>query len=133
MTNWAITQTDRFKAASTGAGLSNLVSMYGQTDIPQFMENYFGGPPWEKREQYEKRSAMTFIKNVKTPTLIQFGAQDERVPIAQGRELYAALKRRGVPVEMAVYPRQGHNVLEPRLQRDVLTRNLEWFDRWLKK
>ncbi len=76
---------------------------------------------------------MTFIKNVKTPTLIQFGAQDERVPIAQGHELYAALKRRGVPVEMAVYPRQGHSVQEPRLQRDVLTRNVEWFNKWLKK
>jgi dipeptidyl aminopeptidase/acylaminoacyl peptidase len=133
MTGWAITQTDRFKAASFGAGLTNLMSFYGQTDIPSFLERYWGGTPWEQKEIYEKHSAMTFIKNVRTPTLIQHGEKDERVPLAQSQELYAALKRRGVPVEMAVYPRQGHNVLEPRLQRDVLTRNLEWFERWLKK
>ena len=60
------------------------------------------------------------------------GGKDERVPLAQSQELYAALKRNGVPVEFAVYPRQPHNPTEPRLQRDVLQRNVDWFNRWLK-
>lgn len=133
MTAYAVTQTNRFKAASMGAGLSNLVSMYGQTDIPEFMEAYFGGPPWDKRELYEQRSAITHISKVKTPVLIQFGEKDERVSPAQGQEFHTALKRLGVPTDFAMYPRQGHNVIEPKLQRDVLTRNVEWFERWLKK
>ncbi len=133
LTSWAITQTDRFKAASTGAGVSNLVSAYGQTDIPAFVERYFGGLPWAERERYAKHSPVTFAGKIKTPTLIQHGEKDERVPLAQSQELYAALKRNGVPVEFVVYPRQGHNPTEPQLQVDVLSRNVEWFNRWLKK
>jgi dipeptidyl aminopeptidase/acylaminoacyl peptidase len=132
MTSWAITQTDRFKAASTGAGVTNLFSMYGQTDIPRFMEGYFGDVPWNQRELYAKHSAMTHVGKVKTPTLIQHGEKDDRVPLAQSQELHGALKRRGVPVEFVVYPRQGHNPSEPRLQADVLRRNVDWFNRWLK-
>ena len=133
MTSWIITQTHRFKAASVGAGVTNLASMYGHTDIPLFLERYFGGPPWQEPKVYADHSPMTFAGNIKTPTLIQHGAKDERVPLAQGQELYAALKRLGVPTEFAVYPRQPHNPQEPRLQRDVLQRNVDWFNRWLKK
>jgi len=71
------------------------------------------------------------VKTVTTPTLIQHGENDLRVPISQGYELYTALKRRHVPVTMVVYPRQGHGVGEPRLQLDVMRRNLEWFERWV--
>ncbi len=133
MTSWVITQTDRFKAASAGAGVTDLTSMYGQTDIPSFLERYFQGLPWKERALYAKHSPMTYAGNVKTPTLIQHGEKDERVPLAQSRQLYAALKRNGVPVEFVVYPRQGHNPTEPQLQVDVLRRNVDWFNRWLKK
>jgi dipeptidyl aminopeptidase/acylaminoacyl peptidase len=133
MTSWIIGQTDRFKAASAGAGVTNLFSMYGQTDIPDFMERYLGDVPWKARELYLKHSPMTYAGNIKTPTLIQHGEKDRRVSVAQSQELYHALKRNGVPVEFVIYARQGHNPHEPRLQRDVLTRNVEWFNRWLKK
>jgi dipeptidyl aminopeptidase/acylaminoacyl peptidase len=133
MTSWIITQTHRFKAASAGAGITNLTSMYGQTDIPTFLERYFEGLPWTEPARYAKHSPMTYAGNVKTPTLIQHGEKDDRVPLAQSQELYAALKRNGVPVELVIYPRQGHNPTEPRLQVDVLRRNVEWFNRWLKK
>jgi dipeptidyl aminopeptidase/acylaminoacyl peptidase len=133
MTGWAITQTNRFKAASAGAGVIDPFSMYGQTDIPSFMESYFGGPPWKAKDAYDRCTSIRFAGNIKTPTLIQHGEKDERVPLAQSEELYAALVRLKVPVEFAVYPRQGHVVGEPRLQADVFRRNVDWFGRWLKK
>lgn len=132
MTAWAITQTTRFKAASVGAGVTNLYSMYGQTDIPDAFESYFGAVPWEDREEYERHSPMFFAGHIKTPTLIQHGQADERVPLAQARELYRALKKNQVPVEFAIYPRQGHLILEPKLQADMLRRNLDWFMRWIQ-
>ena len=131
MTSWIITQTDRFKAARVGAGVTNLYSFYGQTDIPDFMEFYFASLPWTDAEVFKKHSALYFIDRVKTPTLILHGENDLRVPLAQGRELYTALKEMGVPVEFVVYPRQGHGVREPRLMRDVAKRTVEWFDRWV--
>jgi dipeptidyl aminopeptidase/acylaminoacyl peptidase len=133
MTAWTITHTNRFKAASAGAGVMDLFCFYGQTDIPTFLERYFDGVPWRRRELYFKHSPMSYVGNVKTPTLIQHGGSDERVPLAQSKELYAALKRRKVPVELVIYPRQPHNPTEPRLQQDVLQRNVDWFNRWLKK
>ncbi|MGH9651749.1 MAG: alpha/beta hydrolase family protein, partial [Terriglobales bacterium] len=76
MTSWTITQTDRFKAASIGAAVTNLFSFYGTTDIPPLIESYFGGKPWEDRELMAKHSAMALLGNVKTPALIQHGAED---------------------------------------------------------
>ncbi len=134
MTSWIITQTARFKAASVGAGVTNLVSFTGTADIPSFLPDYFGGEPWEKEnfEVYRAHSAMGFVQNVKTPTLIQHGEADVRVPISQGYELYNALKRRGVPTKMVVYPRTPHGPREPRLIKDLASRNLQWFDRYVK-
>jgi dipeptidyl aminopeptidase/acylaminoacyl peptidase len=74
---------------------------------------------------------MFHVKGVKTPTLIQHGEADLRVPVSQGYELYNALKRQGVATKMVVYPRQPHAIQEPRLQLDAMVRNLEWFDRWV--
>ena len=133
MTSWIITQTDRFKAASLGAGISNLISFYGQTDIPGYMEYYFGDVPWKAKEEYQKRSPIYYASNIKTPTLIQHGEKDRRVPLAQAWELYRALKKNKVPVEFVIYPRQGHSIWEPKLQRDMMSRNLDWFNRWIKK
>jgi len=132
MTSWVITQTHRFKAASVGAGLPNLYSFYGQTDIPEFMESYFGGPPWEEMKVYLDHSAMYQIGKAKTPTLIQHGADDQRVPLPQGKELYLALKKNNVPVEFVIYPRQPHGIREPKLQKDAMKRNLDWFNKWLR-
>jgi dipeptidyl aminopeptidase/acylaminoacyl peptidase len=132
MTSWVISQTNRFKAASVGAGITNVHSFYGQTDIPETLAAYFGGKPWSDIETYKKSSAMFYATNVKTPTLIQHGEKDDRVPIPQAQELYIMLRETGVPVEFAVYPRQGHLIMEPKLQLDMLTRNLNWFNRWLK-
>ena len=131
MTSWIITQTDRFKAASVGAGVTNLMSFTGTTEIPGFIPDYFGGEYWDVPERWRSHSAMFNVKGASTPTLIQHGERDARVPISQGYELYNALKRQGVPVKMVVYPRQPHGIREPKLQLDAMKRNLEWFARWI--
>ena len=131
MTSWVITQTKRFKAASVGAGVTNLMSFTGTADIPGFIPDYMGGEYWDNFDTWRTRSAMFNIKGVTTPTLIQHGEKDLRVPISQGYELYNALKRQSVPVKMVVYPRQPHGIQEPKLVLDAMQRNLDWFDRWI--
>jgi len=131
MTSWIITQTRRFKAASIGAPVTNLMSFNGTTDIPDFVPNYFGAEFWENPETYRKHSAMFNVKGATTPTMIQHGEQDVRVPIGQGYELYNALKRQGTAVRMVVYPRQPHGFREPRLILDAGKRNIEWFRQYL--
>ena len=132
MTSWTITQTKRFKAASVGAGVTNLMSFTGTADIPGFLPDYFGGEFWDKPDTYRKHSAMFNVKGVTTPTLIQHGEKDERVPLSQGLELYNALKRQGCTTRMVIYPRTPHGIEEPRLLVDCMERNLEWFDRYLR-
>jgi dipeptidyl aminopeptidase/acylaminoacyl peptidase len=132
MTAWIISQTNRFKAASLGAGMSNLESFYGQTDISGFLETYFGDVPWKARELYGRMSPITYAAQIRTPTLILHGEKDFRVPLPQAQELCVALRRTGVPVEMFIYPRQGHVVLEPKFMEDMARRNIEWFARWIK-
>jgi dipeptidyl aminopeptidase/acylaminoacyl peptidase len=132
MTAWIISQTARFKAASLGAGMSDLISFYGETDIPGYVEYYLGAVPWREADRLLKRSPVHYAQNVKTPTLILHGEKDFRVPVPQAQELYTALKRNGVPVELIIYPRQGHVSTEPKFMRDAMERNLEWFRRWIK-
>ena len=132
MTSWIITQTPRFKAASVGAGVTNLVSFTGTSDIPSFLPFYFGGEFWDDLDAYRKHSAMFNVKGVRTPTLILHGEKDERVPISQGYELYNALKRQGCATQMVVYPRTPHAPSEPKLLLDVLKRDLAWFDKYVK-
>jgi dipeptidyl aminopeptidase/acylaminoacyl peptidase len=131
MTSWVITQTKRFKAASVGAGVTNLMSFTGTADIPGFIPDYFGGEYWDVLDRWRARSAMFNVKGVTTPTLIQHGEEDRRVPVSQGYELYNALLRQRVPVKMIVYPRQPHGIQEPKLIKDTMERNLEWFDKWI--
>ena len=135
MAAWTITQTDRFKAASVGAGVTDLVSFTGTSDIPSFLPDYFGGELWKEGgwDLYRAHSAMGWIDKVRTPTLIAHGEADVRVPVSQGYELYNALRRRGVPVEMVVYPRQQHVFHEPRFIRDLADRNLAWMNRWVRE
>jgi dipeptidyl aminopeptidase/acylaminoacyl peptidase len=131
-TFWGITQTDRFKAASAGAGANDLLSMFSQTDLPGFYHTYLGPSPWEDFELYEERSAYRFVNNVVTPLLIQVGERDERVPAEQSIQFYEAMKGIGkAPVKLVVYPGQPHGVREPVLQRDLMLRNVEWFTRWI--
>ncbi len=131
MTSWTVTQTSRFKAASVGAGVTNPYSFYGLTDIPEFMEAYFGGKPWEESTDYLRHAAVHHAGGATTPTLIQHGAEDRRVPLAQGEAYYRALKKSGVTVEMVIYPRAPHGIQEPKLIRDAMVRNEVWFDQWL--
>ena len=131
MTSWIITQTKRFKAASIGAPVTNLMSFNGTSDIPSFGPDYFGAEFWNNPETYRKHSAMFNIKGATTPTMIQHGEQDVRVPIGQGYELYNALKRQGTTVKMVVFPRQPHGLQEPRLVLDAGKRNIEWFKEYL--
>ncbi len=131
MTSWTITQTHRFQAASVGAGVTNLMSFTGTADIPGFIPDYFGTEFWDNLEPYRKHSAMFNVKGVATPTLIQHGERDLRVPLGQGQELYNALKRQGVTVKMVVYPREPHGLSEPRHVLDAGRRNLDWFGKYL--
>ncbi len=130
MCAWSITQTTRFKAASCGAALTNLFSMYGTNDIPSTLDDYFGGPPYAKAETYWSASAMAWVTKVKTPTLILHGQADDRVPTSQGQELYLGLKKLGVPTEFVTYPREPHGFREPNHQVDKIERELAWFAKW---
>ena len=133
MTSFVVTKTDRFKAASMGAGLPNLVSMTTTTDIPDYLVAHMGGEFWEDYETYEKHSAIYRINNVKTPTQVIHGSNDLRVPFTQGQEFYVALKRKGVATEMVVYPRTPHGPREPKLLMDVSPRILAWLDKFIKR
>lgn len=132
MTSWIVTQTDRFKAVSMGAGLSNLVSMVGTTDIPGYLLGHMGGPYWNgNMEVYERHSAVYHMENVVTPTQIIHGADDDRVPLGQGQEFYWALQELGVDTEMILYPRTPHGPREPKFIADVSNQIIRWFDKHL--
>ena len=133
MTSFVVTRTNRFKAASMGAGLPNLVSMTTTTDIPDYLVAHMGGEFWDDYETYEKHSAIYRIDKVQTPTQVIHGANDLRVPFTQGQEFYVALKRKGVPTEMVVYPRTPHGPREPKLLMDVSPRILTWLDKYIKR
>ena len=132
MTSWTITQTQRFKAAAIGAGVTNLWSFTGTSDIPGFLPDYFKGEPWETFSSWVKHSPIAHVKNVKTPTLILHGEADDRVPISQGYEYYNALKRQGVVTRMVVYPRTPHGPREPKFLVDLMERHLDWAERYAK-
>ena len=130
MTNWIVTQTGRFKAASAGASLSDLSDTFYLSEGGEFMIDYFKRP-WENREGYASHSPLTFADRVTTPLLIQHGEADPRVPIAGAWKLYRTLKALGKTVELEIYPRGGHVLREPMQQREQMRRNLEWFRRWI--
>jgi dipeptidyl aminopeptidase/acylaminoacyl peptidase len=131
MTNWVITQTTRFKAAAAGAGLSNLISMWGTNDIPSTLDDYFEGTWYEQPERYVRMSPLAHIDKVTTPTLILHGEADIRVPTTQGYEMYSGLKRKGVPAEMVVYPRTPHGPTEPKFVLDIMRRHIEWVSKYI--
>ncbi|MFH6768484.1 S9 family peptidase [Gaetbulibacter aquiaggeris] len=131
LTSFIVTKTDRFKVASMGAGLPNLISMVTTTDVQDYLVGHMGNEFWDDYEIYEKHSAIYRIKNVSTPTQIIHGANDLRVPFTQGQEFYVALDRRGIDTEMLVLPRTPHGPSEPKLLMEVSPRILKWFSRYI--
>lgn len=132
LSSWTLTQTDRFKAISTGAGAVNWISMYAESDVQTVREFYLGGKPYEAWDNFLHESALKFIKQAKTPTLIHVGEADQRVPKPQSDELYMALKQLGVPVEYLVYPGMPHGLTEPRYQLVKMVSEFNWFEKWIK-
>ena len=125
------TSTRVFKAISVGAGISNWATYYYNTDITTFTINYLGADPAMDPQIYLKTSPMTYIKNAATPTLIQHGENDRRVPIPNAYELRQGLTDRGVPVEMVVYKGFGHGISKPKAMRAVMQHNLAWFGHYI--
>jgi dipeptidyl aminopeptidase/acylaminoacyl peptidase len=127
MTMWAVTQTTRFKAAVAGAGIADWQSYYGENLIDQWMIPYFGASVYDDPAVYAKSSPITFIKNVKTPTLVVVGDSDAECPSPQSYEFWHALKTLGVKTQLVIYPNEGHRFHVPEHQRDVVQRTIDWF------
>jgi dipeptidyl aminopeptidase/acylaminoacyl peptidase len=125
------TSSDRFRAVSVGAGISDWTTYYVNTDIHPFTRQYLKATPWDDPEIYRKTSPISYVKTAKTPTLIQHGGSDKRVPIPNGFELYQALVDLHVPVRMVVYPGFGHPIDKPKQQRSVMEENWRWFGHWI--
>jgi len=123
--------SDRFKAVSVGAGISDWMTYYVNTDITPFTPQYLHATPWDDPEIYKKTSPITYIAKAKTPTLIQHGELDRRVPIPNAYELRQALEDRGVPVKMVVYKGFGHGIDKPKQQRAVMEENERWFGQYI--
>jgi dipeptidyl aminopeptidase/acylaminoacyl peptidase len=130
MAEWAITQTNDFKVAVSGAGMANLISEFGMEDHPAGDE-WFYGVPWEKPEGFLNSSPFIHLKNAKTPTLVLQGDADTIDPLGQSQELYRGLKRYGVEAELVVYPREPHGFHEEKHLLDRLNRILAWYDKYL--
>jgi dipeptidyl aminopeptidase/acylaminoacyl peptidase len=132
MAMWAVTQTQRFKAAVAGAGIASWQSYYGQNKIDTWMLPFFGKSVYEDPKVYAKSSPMEFILNVKTPTLVLHGDRDSEVPTPQGYEFWHALKSLDVPTQLVIYTDEGHDVRQPAHRLDILKRTVAWFDKYLK-
>jgi dipeptidyl aminopeptidase/acylaminoacyl peptidase len=132
LTAWAVTQTDRFKAAMMGAGISDWHNMHAQSNITDADVLLLAADPLENPEVYRKHSPITYAGRVTTPTLILHGEDDPAVPVGQAYAFYRALRERNVPVELVVYPREGHGLNERAHQRDALERHLRWLERYLR-
>ncbi len=124
---WIVTQTDRFRAVSPGAALTNLYSMYSTNDIQDYLASFFGGRPWEETEKYRRHSPMTYAADVTSPVLLMHGGADTRVPPEQSVEFYRALRDLGKDVTFVRFPREGHGIREPLHQADRLRRYAEFF------
>lgn len=129
MTAWTISQTNRFKAAVVGCAITDLPSFVRTADVPERWEGYLGTDPLA----YPAQSPMFYGEHIKTPALIWHGDQDPRVPPIQSRHLYTQLKKNKVPVELVMYPGEGHGVRQPAHEKDLLEREAGWLERWVSK
>lgn len=131
MSMWGVTQTNRFKAAVAGAGLSDWLSYYGENKIDQWMIPFFGASVYDDPMIYSRSAPMTFIKSVKTPTLVLVGDSDGECPPPQSYEFWHALVTLGVPTKLVIYPHEGHEFADPKHSRDVIERAAAWFNEYL--
>ncbi len=132
MTMWAVTQTNRFKAAVAGAGLSNWISYYGENGIDEWMIPFFGASAYDDPAIYRHSSPIDFITHVKTPTFAYVGERDVETPASQSLEFWHALHTLGVPTQLVIYPGEGHGVRKPEHRADITKRSRAWFDAYLK-
>jgi dipeptidyl aminopeptidase/acylaminoacyl peptidase len=123
--------SEKFKAVSVGAGISDWYTYHISNDIPDFTRDYLSGSPFQNRALYEKTAPISNLSNAKTPMLIQHGSDDQRVPLSNATELYRGLKEMGVPVELFIYPGMGHPITKPRENHAVMYQNLNWFSHYL--
>ncbi len=125
------TNTNMFKAISVGAGISNWVTYYVSTDITPFTRQYLKATPWSDMDIYLKTSPMTNINKASTPTLIQHGEFDKRVPISNAYELYRGLQDRGIPSKLIVYKGFGHGINKPKERLAAIWHNWQWFNKYI--
>ena len=125
------TYSTRFKAISVGAGISDWKTYFIQTDIPVCPKTYLGNDPWSDRDIYHKTSPMKHIKSACTPTLIQHGKHDRRVPVANAYELYRGLKENGVETKFVLFNNMGHKAHNPNMQKTIMKQNLLWFSHYI--
>ncbi len=131
-TNWTVTHTHLFKAASSGAGGADWLSFYAQTDMHYIREIWFAGSPYDNPFFWLKKSAVLYVKNARTPTLIFCGEKDRRVPFPQSLEMYRGLKRNGCPVEMVAFPGSGHGPHDLRQQLFKMEKEFSWFEKYIR-
>ena len=134
MTNWVVTQTERFAAASSGAGAANWISMYAQSDVRIYRTPWFGGTPWQPRaplQAYLDHSPALYAHQATTPTLILVGEDDRRVPMPQSVEMYRALDHSGVASKLVIFPGEPHGLLQLKHRLHKINLELEWFERHL--
>ncbi|MGH7677103.1 MAG: S9 family peptidase [Gemmatimonadaceae bacterium] len=131
--NWILTHTNRFKAISSGAGTSNWISMYAQSDVQRNRQHYLGDKlPYDDFDAYWNQSPIKYIKNARTPTMIHVVKGDPRVPSPQSEELHMALKRLKVPTELYVYPGESHGIPDARNQFVKATAEMAWMDYYVR-
>jgi dipeptidyl aminopeptidase/acylaminoacyl peptidase len=123
--------SNKFKAVSVGAGISDWYTYHISNDIPDFTVDYLSGSPFRSRDLYLKTAPISNVTNACTPMLIQHGSEDRRVPLSNAMELYRGLKEMGVPVELFVFPGMGHPITKPRENHAVMHQNLVWFNHYL--
>jgi len=131
--NWILTHTNRFKGISSGAGTSNWISMYAQSDVQRNRQYYLGNKlPYDNFDAYWNQSPIKYIKNAKTPTMIHVVEGDPRVPSPQSVELHMALKRLGVPTELFMYPGASHGIPDARNRLVKSTAEMAWMDYYVR-
>ena len=128
---WVITQTNRFKAASVGAGVSNWIGESGPGFNWDISNWYVGGKHWIKRDEWRKRSAINYVENVETPTLFLHGEEDQTSSTNQSMVYFDALQERGVPTRFVKFPRQAHGIREPRLLRVRIVEEIAWMQKYI--
>ena len=128
---WAVSQTNRFKAAVMGAGISHWLSFHGKSSLADWDAIHYAESPYELTGRFQKFSPLSYYENLSTPTLILHGAEDQDVPVEQSYLFHRALKDKRVPTELIVYPREDHAIKERSHLLDMSRRVLAWFQKYL--